>query len=454
MSWILAISLFLVGLLLGLVVGFFAWKVRADKLRGEVVSLESQIRSTEQNAQLDILRLKESHQSIIQASDAAHAEAMARLEQYHAKAMADLQSRFDETILRMRAEMETATADMLKRRQEEFKEASTENISNILRPLNEKITEMRQAVKDNTHQHAELGGKLSQNIEMVMKQSEAARISADRLTQALRGGGKVQGGWGETLLTELLESQGLTQGVHFEREFVLRDEKGNPIVGDHDKSMRPDVVLHLDRKLDVVIDSKVSLTAYLDYCDAESDEARSAALARHVASVEGHVKTLAKKDYSKYIGGDRSSVGYVIMFIPNTSALHAALSAKPDIWRKAMDQGVYIADEQTLYAALKIIDLTWRQISQADNHQKVYELANQMIDRVAKFMQAFTSIGTKLGDATSQYESALKKLKDGGQSIPGTCRKLIELGAKAKQVRGVDPDLLGISEDDNNKSAF
>ena len=120
----------------------------------------------------------------------------------------------------MRAEMETATADMLKRRQEEFKEASTENISNILRPLNEKITEMRQAVKDNTHQHAELGGKLSQNIEMVMKQSEAARISADRLTQALRGGGKVQGGWGETLLTELLESQGLTQGVHFEREFV------------------------------------------------------------------------------------------------------------------------------------------------------------------------------------------------------------------------------------------
>ena len=145
MSWILAISLFLVGLLLGLVVGFFVWKVRADKLRGEVVSLESQIRSTEQNAKLDILRLKESHQSIIQASDAAHAEAMARLEQYHAKAMADLQSRFDETILRMRAEMETATADMLKRRQEEFKESSTENISNILRPLNEKITEMRQA---------------------------------------------------------------------------------------------------------------------------------------------------------------------------------------------------------------------------------------------------------------------------------------------------------------------
>lgn len=133
------------------------------------------------------------------------------------------------------------------------------------------------------------------------------------------------------------------------------------------------------------------------------------------------------------------------MFVPTSAALYVATDAKKDLWRKAMSQGVYIADEQTLYAALKIIDLTWRQIAQAENHQQVYSLASEMLDRVGAFMARFTSIGGKLEDAQKSYNEALSKLQEKGQSIPGTCNKLIKMGAKGKKLpKGVAPELLGI----------
>lgn len=203
--------------------------------------------------------------------------------------------------------------------------------------------------------------------------------------------------------------------------------------------MRPDVILHLDHERDVIIDAKVSLSSYLDYLQAESDENRELALQSHIRSVESHVAELVRKDYSRYVGERKKTVDYVIMFIPNTSALYAATSRKPELWRKAMEKGVYIADEQTLYAALKIIALTWRQIQQADNHEKVYKLADEMLNRVDKFMQSFLSIGKKLNEARDSYDNAYGKLKESGQSIPTTCNKLINLGAKVKPSKGVTP---------------
>lgn len=455
-------------LAVGFAVGYLLEKVSANSLRTRIGVLESQLGESRRAAEESVKRLEESHRRVFEeresayaqltlSKDAAHAEALRRQEASHAEelrrqeaahkdALEALQGRFDETVAKMRAELENATSEMLKRRQMEFESSSREGISRVLEPLNVSIREMRQAVADNTEKHADFGGRLSANIKMVLEHSDAARKSADRLADALRGGGKIQGDWGETVLTELLESQGLTEGVHFETQAMMRDASGNLLMSDSESRLKPDVILHLDRDRDVIIDAKVSLSAYLDYMQAETEEKREQAIREHVRSVENHVNELVRKNYSSYVHAGRQGIDYVIMFVPNTTALYAAVSRKPDLWRKAMERGVYIADEQTLYAALKIISMTWRQISQAENHEKVYGLANEMLDRVGMFMEKFSAIGRKIEETSKSYDDAMSKLRDSGQSIPVTCRKLVKLGAKPQKQRNVDPSLLGMSE--------
>jgi DNA recombination protein RmuC len=149
-----------------------------------------------------------------------------------------------------------------------------------------------------------------------------------------------------------------------------------------------------------------------------------------VDSIQKHVKELSGKDYSSYVKPPKIKMDYVIMFVPNTGALWAAVKAQPDLWRKAMEKNVYIADEQTLFAALRIINLTWTQITQAQNHERVFELANEMLDRVGQFMGKYKSMGDALAKAQKAYEDGEKKLQPSGQSILQTCGKLVKLGAK------------------------
>lgn len=447
----------IIALPVGAALGYLAAAYRSGALRTRIGVLESKITETEKTASrlaearerafADTLAAKERGWNIAMAEkERAHAEAAERMEAHHRDALEALQGRFDETVAKMKAELENVTADMLRRRQEEFEASSREGVSQLLQPLNANIAEMRRAVAENTVSHSEIGGRLAGSIRLVMEHSDAARKSADRLADALRGGGRIQGDWGETVLTELLESQGLTEGRHFDTQATMRDAAGNAVVSDERRRLRPDVILHLDRERDVIIDAKVSLSAWLDYMEATTDEARDRALKSHVASVEAHVAELARKDYSSYVRPPKVRMNYVIMFVPNTTALYAAMQARPGLWRKAMEKNVYIADEQTLYAALRIIDMTWRQISQAENHERVYALANEMLDRVNMFMEKFTAIGRKIDDAQRSYGEALAKLRESGQSIPVTCGKLLKLGATVQPRRGVAPDLLCLGQ--------
>ena len=218
--------------------------------------------------------------------------------------------------------------------------------------------------------------------------------------------------------------------IHFDVQPVITGPDGKPVKTETGGIMRPDVILHLDESREVIIDSKVSLTAYVDYVNAEDEAARERFLKEHIDSIKKHIKELSAKDYSSYIKPPKVSVGYVIMFVPNVGALWTALNAEPDLWRKAADMNVYIADEQSLYGALKIVSLIWTQIAQAQNHEKVYELAAEMIDRVGMFMERYEAVGKALRKAGEEYEEGLKKLDPKGQSIIGTSQKLLKLGAR------------------------
>lgn len=351
-------------------------------------------------------------------------------EKRHSEAMAALQAKFDETLQKVMAQMASATDDMLKQRQKEFAESSSANLGQIVDPLKETIARMKKAMDDSTLKQTEMSGVMKATVENMIRQSEAAKKSTDELVRVFRRGAKVQGDWGETVLTELLESQGLTPGIHYEIQSSVRDASGCPVRTDSGSTVRPDVILHLDTRRDVIIDSKVSLTAYMDYVNAEDETDRQRFLKAHADSVWRHVKELSAKDYSSYVRAPRVCMDYVIMFVPHTGALWTALNSQPDMWRKAMEMNVFIADEQTLFAALRIIRMTWTQIAQAQNHEKVYALANEMLDRVGQFMKKYEAVGKSLEAALKSYEEAGRKLSPSGQSILQTCSKLRKLGAR------------------------
>lgn len=344
--------------------------------------------------------------------------------------MAALQEKFDETLQKVTAQMASATDDMLKQRQKEFAESSSANLGQIVDPLKETIARMKKAMDDSTLKQTEMSGVMKATVENMIRQSEAAKKSTDELARVFRRGAKVQGDWGETVLTELLESQGLTPGIHYEIQSSVRDASGCPVRTDSGSTVRPDVILHLDTRRDVIIDSKVSLTAYMDYVNAEDEADRQRFLKAHADSVWRHVKELSAKNYSSYVRAPRVCMDYVIMFVPHTGALWTALNSQPDMWRKAMEMNVFIADEQTLFAALRIIRMTWTQIAQAQNHEKVYALANEMLDRVGQFMKKYEAVGKSLEAALKSYEEAGRKLSPSGQSILQTCSKLRKLGAR------------------------
>lgn len=359
-----------------------------------------------------------------------HAEDLAARDAAHKEAMDALQSRFDETVAKVAAQMKEQTGNMLKERQKEFAESSNLSIGQLVNPLKDNIAELKKAMEQGNKEQAERNGEMRERIKTLMEHSDAARKSADELAAAFKHGSKVQGDWGESVLEELLSSQGLTKGIHFDTQAVIVDANGHVVRGESGSIMRPDVILHLDERREVIIDSKVSLKAFVDYVNAENEVDRQAFLKAHLDSLKKHVKELAAKDYSSYVQAPKVSAGYVIMFVPHSGALWTALNAEPDLWRRAADMNVYIADEQTLYGALKIVRMTWTQVAQAQNHEKVYALANEMIERVGLFMEKYDALGKALRKATDEYDDGMKKLDVRGQSIINTSRKLIDLGAR------------------------
>jgi DNA recombination protein RmuC len=446
----------ILGLVLGYVICFFVAKSQKQELITKLEVLQSQLESTQKQSEIALQEMRNRQEELKAESrrqmEEVKSEDQRRLDEakedwrkQSQEALNAQQARFDETIAKVTAQMRSATDDMLKQRQKEFAESSQTNLGQIVNPLRETIDNMKKAMNESTLKQTSMSSEMKVNIENMMRQSEAAKKSADELARVFKHGSKVQGDWGETVLDELLESQGLTKGVHYDIQSVIRDADGYVVKSNEGSIMRPDVILHLDQRREVIIDSKVSLTAFMDYVNAEEEDKRQLFLKAHIDSIQKHVKELSAKDYSSYVQPPKVKMDYVIMFVPHTGALWTALHSQPDLWRKAMEKNVFIADEQTLFAALRIINLTWTQIAQAQNHERVYALANELLDRVGQFMKKYQAIGKALENATKAYEDGEKKLLPGGQSILQTCGKLEKLGAKQSDKNPL-PQLTDIDE--------
>ena len=400
--------------------------MQLEYAQNEAERLKEQIKSDKEEAQR-VLNEKKIEWNELYKKD------LEEQERAQKEAREELEKKINLLVGNATKEINISAEKMLKERQNEFSKSSNESIGLVLNPLKDKISELQKVVNDNKEHQANRDGRMEEQIKNLMEQCVKTQNTANEMSSALRHDTKVQGDWGEMKLENLLASQGLVEGIHFNVQSSLHDKDGNVIRNEKDKTMRPDVILHLDQRREIIIDSKVSLTAFTNFINSEEQEDKDRFLDEHIKSLEKHWKELSAKDYSSYVVSPKVSAGAVIMYVPLRGALITALNRKPDLWYEAAQQKVIIADDQSLFLALKTVSMTWTQIAQNENHKKVYDIAREIIDRIGAFLTSFNSIGKALEDAQKEYGDAKKKLAPGGQSIITSSKKLIKLGAKTSK---------------------
>ena len=343
------------------------------------------------------------------------------------------------------AQFMTMAQQVLERSASKLKESNTETMTGITQPLKDAITDMQKAIAENQKDSAAHSASFREQIRLMMEQTQQLGERAESLTNVLRRDNKVSGNMGEIILGDLLASQGLTEGIHYEVQARLRDDMGRPLKNDDTgREMQPDVILHYPQGQDAIVDSKVSLVAYEKYVNAETPEEKERYLQDHIKSVRQHVNELARKDYSKYIKNGRDAVDFVIMFVPFESSLQLALANDPTLWREAFEKKVFVTGEQNLLGILHMIHIAWVQNRQAENQEKVFGLAEQLLDRLGDFVQRYNDLGEKLRKAQEAYDSANNKLITGRQSVAQKGRELVDLGAKENANRKIPMPELGL----------
>ena len=331
----------------------------------------------------------------------------------------------------IREQMKTTSEEVLKERQKELGERNNEEVSKIIDPLKQSIKEMREALDNTKDQQKEAMTRLDEAIKLNMEKSTSLGETADRLTRALTGEVKVQGNFGELKLKQLLEDLELREGEQFDTQETLRDKNGKIAKGDDGRGLIPDFILHFPNNRHVVVDSKMSLTDYERYMNADDDSAeKSIYLKAHIDSVRAQVKRLAKKEYTKYLPEGYNRLSFAIMYIPIEGALNLALVNDTTLWREAYDQGVLILGPQTMYMNLRVLEMMWTQVRQLKNQQQMIDAANTIVERVQDFGTRFMDVESSMNDTIKKITKLKITTADSGPSIITAARSLIKAGAK------------------------
>ena len=331
----------------------------------------------------------------------------------------------------LREQMKSTTETVLKARQEELGARNKEQVGKIVDPLQKSLKDMQEALMLSKEQQKEAMARLDETIKLNMKQSASLGETADRLTRALTGEVKVQGNFGELKLKQLLEDLELKEGEQFDTQETLRDKAGRGLRGDDGRGMIPDFILHFPNNRHFVVDSKMSLTDYERYMNAEDGTPeKSAYLKAHIESVRAQVKRLAKKEYTKYLPEGYNRLNFAIMYVPIEGALNLALLNDTTLWHEAYEQGVMILGPQTMYMNLRVLEMMWTQVRQLNNQQAMIDAANLVIERVQDFGMRFADVEASMNDTIKKINRLKITTAEGGPSIITAAKSLIKAGAK------------------------
>ena len=394
-----------------------------------------QIAELKEAHEKQIAELKEAQTAQLEqlkAAQTAQLEQVKEGQQKQIEALREMNREQVESQMKLiREQMQTTSEEILKRRQDELGERNKEQVSKIIDPLTQSLKSMREAFDKSKEQQNEALTRLDATIKVNMEKSAALGETADRLTRALTGEVKVQGNFGELKLKQLLEDLELKEGEQFDTQETLRDKAGKQAKGDDGRGLIPDFILHFPNNRHVVVDSKMSLTDYERYMNAEDGTPeKSEYLKAHVASVRAQVKRLARKEYTKYLPEGYNRLNFAIMYVPIEGALNLALLNDTTLWREAYDEGVMILGPQTMYMNLRVLEMMWTQVRQLKNQQAMIDAANIVVERVQDFGMRFIDVETSMNSTVEKMAKLKVSTAESGRSIITAAKSLLKAGAK------------------------
>lgn len=438
----------IIGIIVGLAIGFCVGKLMEAKKAGEEKTqliakaqvLAANIDQSNQHHAAEVQSLKQSYASEIQGLKAQMENERLFAEKLRAESNQQWAQKLEslkQEMYRITIEQQKAAAEQLAAKQSALQENNRLQMDELLKPIKEQFADFKKSVEESKTQNEVNKKELQSTFEATMKlfqqeqqqavtslKEQTSKIGSDaaNLTKALKGDSKMQGDWGEMVLETILENSGLRKDEEFFIQENTKDENG--------KNFRPDVIVRFPEGRSVVIDSKVSLTAYTDALAAETDEERERLMKSHAQSVRKHIDELAEKDYSKLV---EDAIGFVLMFIPNETSYIAAMKQQPDLSRYAYQKKIIIISPSNLLMALQLAYNLWQYDRQNKNVEKIVKTAADLYDKVATFEDTFTGIGELITRLSGTYDKARKQLYDGTGNVMRRVESLKNLGVTPKK---------------------
>jgi DNA recombination protein RmuC len=409
---------FILGIVTG---GLILWGFMRSRTAVSDATLAEKEKLLRELSQESQTRLAGKEREIVELT-AKHSASQADLKNLEQRLLEQRQQ-LEETQKQLILQFESLANRILEEKTQKFTEQNKVKLDEILKPLGEKIKEFRDKVEliygDENRQRFHLG----KEIEKLMQLNQVLGEEARNLTRALKGESKTQGNWGEMILENILEKSGLVKDREYEVQASFTSEEG--------KRMQPDILVRYPGNRTVVIDSKVSLTAYERFTAAEEAEDQEKAAKEHLYSVKKHIQELSQKNYENIY--HIQSLDFVMLFLPVEPAYYLALQAEPSLWQYAYERRILLMSPTNLLAALKMIESLWRIENQNENALEIARQSGDMLDKFASFVEDLKKVGVKIDDAHTTWDEAMRKLSSGKGNLINRARRIQELGAKSKK---------------------